>query len=236
VTDTLPFPAAELARAGLNLYAVFNLDQLPRDIIDNLSDNGIHSSAYRQLILVGHGGPELWQALQQTDWNSPHPIDHFTLERVNTALNNAPDCSSFSAIYPGDKPVGLQRLGELAGWHHATPFKVGINPQWGSWFAYRAAYLADSNFATTAPLPGNSPCASCSEKPCVSNCPANALEGGEFNLKRCIDYRLTKESPCREHCLARLSCPVGREHRYSREQVKYHYGVSMAMIESWQRK
>jgi epoxyqueuosine reductase QueG len=110
-----------------------------------------------------------------------------------------------------------------------------VNQVWGSWFAYRVVVLADTEFEPTSPLTAASPCHSCTEKPCLSACPAEALEHGDFSLKLCIDYRLREHSQCKAQCLARLACPIAPEHRYSMEQINYHYGRSMQTIEEYNR-
>ena len=55
-----------------------------------------------------------------------------------------------------------------------------------------------------------------------------------FDWQACVDYRVA-ENTCRDTCLARQACPVGPDHRYSREQMGYHYRISLRTIlaEGW---
>jgi len=223
--------ANELIEKGLNLIAVFNLCDLDRDSLSHLEKNCSQLSHYRQLILVAHGGKKMWETLQKSNIKSDNPVDDFSIQTLEQFfLKNYPECK-YEFLYPNNQSIGLQNLWTLAGWHHSSPFKVGINQEWGSWFAYRAVLLTDSNFELTETNEKPSPCQKCQEKNCINNCPANALDAGEFRFKLCIAYRKKENSLCRDNCLARYSCPVAQEHRYGDDQIHYHYSVSMKMIE-----
>lgn len=220
----------QLDHTGLNLHAVFDLETLPTEILNELKALYPDLSSYQQILLFAHGGQDLWNNVQPDLTSSKHPIDSYSIEIVKEFCDHQPTISEHKVIYPGRKPLGLQSLGKLAGWHHDSPFKVGINQEWGSWFAYRIAILADSDFETTRKWEAESPCVACSNKPCISACPAQALEG-DFLLQRCLDYRKDPDSRCKDRCLARMACPVAQEHRYEAKQIQYHYGISMKMIE-----
>lgn len=223
--------SAELDRAGLNLQAVFNLDELPAAMAAALRQGFDGDVRHRQLILVGHGGRALWAAVKAAGIASPDPIDHFTIRTVAQWFGRHFPGHRHTLVYPGDYPVGLQALGKLAGWHHPSPFMVGINDCWGTWFAYRAALLADTDLEPTPPLAGKSPCLDCREQACIGSCPGGALAGGSFSLGRCVAYRRQPASACRTTCLARLGCPVGVEHRYEDEQIRHTYSISLRAIE-----
>lgn len=218
-----------LDEAGFLLRAVFDVAGFPEHVRATLGE----ASRFRQLILIGHGGRTLWECVKVAGLQSEHPIDDFTRATVGRWLAEQLPGVAHELIYPGDGPVGLQALGRLAGWHHDSPFRVGINAEWGSWFAYRAVVLADSDLPPTVPMAGESPCASCSAQPCVSACPADALSDADFSLQKCIAYRRQPDSRCRITCVARTSCPVRPEHRYDDAQIAHSYSRSMAMIEQF---
>jgi ferredoxin len=73
--------------------------------------------------------------------------------------------SDYKIVYPKHQPpffhLNLQSFGELAGWHHSSPFKVGINTDVGSWFAYRLLILANTEFKPSSKVNSQSPCVSC---------------------------------------------------------------------------
>lgn len=223
---------AVLNEAGLNLQAVFNLDDLPGDMAADLRRRFDPARRYRQLVLIGHGGKTLWASLQASGVVSENPIDDFSVQTVERWLAGQ-GVGHHEVIYPGAQAVGLQTLGKLAGWHHPSPFMVGISEDWGTWYAYRVVVLADSDLEPTRPQQSRSPCEQCQAKSCITSCPGGALAGGVFSLDKCVDYRKQPLSSCRTSCLARISCPVGAAHRYCDEQIRHTYAISMRAIEQY---
>ena len=218
-----------LDEAGLNLQAVFNIVDLPPDLANEIGNRFDPEQRFRQLILIGHGGRRLWECVKKSGIGGENPIDDFSRTRLQSFLADIPHI----IIYPATSSIGLQSLGKLAGWHHSSPFMVGINASWGTWYAYRAVALSASDFAPTSRQTSRSPCANCADRCCVSACPADALSGKTFDLQRCISYRKQPTSLCRDTCLARCHCPVGEEHRYDDEQIRHAYSISMRMIEQF---
>lgn len=221
-----PFPGEALARCGLNRQHVFDLADLPPAVAATLGD----TAPYCQLILLGHGGKALWDCVKAAGLNRENPIDDFTVRSIERCFaEHLPD-NRHRIVYPGDQPVGLQHLGALAGWHHASPFMVGIDPDWGSWYAYRAVVLADTGFCPSRAVDRNSPCRSCETRPCIAACPAQAMVDGSFSLAHCAAYRLQPDSTCAFTCQARLTCPVGSVHRYADDQLRHTYSISLRML------
>lgn len=225
---------AALDAVGLNLRAVFALDQLPDALRDALRNECDAARNYSQLLLIGNGGRAMWQAILREGGRSADPIDDFSVREVRRWLAAQASGRSYEIVYPGERLVGLQSLGECAGWHFASPFMVGINERWGTWFAYRVAVLANTDFEPTRPVPGESPCTACRPRPCVSACPGKAIEDSGFNLADCVRYRLRADSACQTTCMARLACPVRAEHRYDDEQIRHAYAISLRFIEQYQ--
>ncbi|MDH5570549.1 MAG: hypothetical protein OEY89_02215 [Gammaproteobacteria bacterium] len=220
-----------MTRNGLNLQAIFDIHELPDDILLTLKTYYKKLDNYSQLILLGNGGKTLWQALETSSIHSVNPVDDFTVKTIHDFFSTQTEHHKYKIIYPDDTPLGLQRLGELAGWHHPSPFKIGINTQWGSWFAYRAVILSNTCYKVSSTIRENSPCNQCHNKICIKTCPGMAIEEGEFKLERCVTFRKKTNSPCRYQCPSRLSCPVAEEQRYSKEQIRHHYSASMKIIE-----
>jgi hypothetical protein len=162
------------------------------------------------------------------------PIDAHSLRAIGAALADRPH----RVLYPGvgSSTVPLARLGALAGWHHPSPLGLGIHPEHGLWFAYRAlVVLAAPDLEPTPPAPGGPPCESCVDQPCLRACPAGAVDPAGFRVRECVEFRVREASPCQDRCLARLACPVGAASRYDPDQLAYHYLQSLATIRRYRR-
>lgn len=224
---------APLNAVGLNLQVVFNLADLPAEVLDTLGMTDDERTRYKQLILIGHLGRDFWAALQQRGMHGANPVDQFVTERVQGWMTSTSPTAQWRQVFPGPHPVGLQRLGALAGWHHPSPFWVGVDAEWGSWFAYRAVVLADTALPVTPRRQTTTPCDTCIEKPCINACPAGALasdQTGPWRLQTCLTFRKQPQSPCMDRCLARNACPAGEAYRYTDQQIAYHYLHSMKVI------
>lgn len=227
------FNNALLNDAGLNRQAVFNIDALPADLAAPLQAGCTSSRTYRQIILIGHAGRTLWESVTASGIVSDDPIDDFSMQTVRRWFAQCHAHNAYEIVYPGTQLIALQRLGQLAGWHHPSPFMVGIDQQWGTWYAYRAVVVADTHFEPTAAVRGAHPCATCGDKVCIASCPAAAMDGGRFDLAKCVGYRKRDGSSCKTTCVARVSCPVGSEHRYCDAQICHTYSGSMRAIERY---
>lgn len=216
---------------GLNIHAIFNISDLPDSLLNGLD---VSTDDFTQLIVIGHLGAKLWSCVKQSQFDlEDNPIDSFSKQAVRDFFNSYCLNNKYEILYPGDEVIGLQQLGVLAGWHHTSPFRVGINEKWGSWFAYRAVVLCNTYFPTTSIVESTSPCINCKDQLCITSCPASALDTGELNFNCCIDYRKQEKSDCKDVCLARVNCPIGSKYRYTDEQINYHYGISMKTIDEF---
>lgn len=219
-----------LNHAGLNRQAVLNVHELPAEVAAQLRSRFDPAQRYRQLILIGHAGKTLWDSVKASGIRSANPIDDFSVRTVEQWFAAQFADRAYEIIYPGDIPVGLQALGKIAGWHHASPLMIGIDEEWGTWYAYRAVLLADTDLAPSRPVQSASPCARCADRICVASCPAGALDGCTFVLEKCLGYRQQASSRCKATCLARVSCPVGSAHRYDADQLHHTYAISLQAI------
>lgn len=227
--DTLPLQSL-LDEAGLNRQHVFNLANLPADVLAPLDVAG-HE---RQLILFGHAGRQLWTRVKAEGLEAQHPIDDYSVRTVQAWLQQALPQAQARFVFPHGLPegqhLGLQKLGTLAGWHHASPFMVGIDAHWGSWFAYRAAIVTDTMLQPSVVEDMGHPCVNCADKPCIAACAGRALDIGQMDVQACFTQRLKPESVCALSCPARLACPVGAKYRYENSQIAHGAKYSLAAI------
>lgn len=223
-----------LAEGGLNLFAVLDCAALPRAVVTMLAGSAVPLADYRRLVLVGHGGRRMWEAMQERGMQTADPIDHYSMSLTRQFIRDYLDDAPVLWLYPGSETIiPLQQLGEAAGWSRPSPLGSGISPLYGVWFAYRAAFLIDADLPLVWNEPPLSPCDSCVEKPCITTCPVGAVRLDAFAIASCVEQRLRPHSPCADRCLARLACPCFPEHRYTVPQMQYHYGRSLDTLRAW---
>ena len=224
-----------LLDTGLNLHCVLDLAALPTKISSQLAALTPDFAAMRQVIIIGHGGPGLWDAVTDGravgEIDGADPIDTNSRQSVADFFHGY----QFHCLYPGDAAVNLQWFGEYAGWHHTTPFRIGINAAFGTWFAYRALVIANTRFALSKKSATQHPCTGCTTKACMAACPVARPGADAIDLNDCLGYRLSENSPCAQTCLAREACPVAPRQRYSTAQLAYHYNESLIYLKRHRR-
>lgn len=232
---TLPQGQNFLKKHGLNLFAVLDCHTLPSETAAVFTQAAIPLNDYKRLVLIGNGGRAFWEALQTSGIQTADPVDDFSEQITRQFVQNyLPSTAELFWLFPAPHLVPLQQLGQLAGWSHPSPLGLGINHEFGVWFAYRAAFLTTAELPLTTTKHHPSPCDSCAEKPCISHCPAAAVRGlNQFDVPACATYRLAPQSPCTDRCLSRLACPIAPQHRYSLAQIQYHYRHSLTTLADW---
>ena len=121
-----------LAENGLNLQAVFDCAQLPVDVVQTMARSDVPLDKFKSLVLLGHGGKRLWEVLQAAGAAVIDPVDRFSLQLVENFIADSLDPSGALMLYPLTIfELPLQRLGELAGWHHPSPLGMALTRTMG---------------------------------------------------------------------------------------------------------
>jgi len=227
-----------LATQGFNLQAVMRADQWPQRLRQSMEDCQVNIESSRRFVMLGAGGRLLWEQLGSDLTDSDHPLDTFSVNAAGRVVTEYWGGGEVEILYPGPILVPLQQLGVFAGWSHVSPLGIGINTEFGTWFAYRALFALDNPLQETVPLASQgTPCDRCVEKPCRSACPAGAVRlHKSFDLDRCVSHRLKSASSCADRCLARLACPVGQDWRYDEDQLVYHGRRSLDGLRAWREQ
>ena len=214
-----------LAPHGLALRGGFQPG--PEDAVPALTGG----RACGTILLLGNLGGALWPVfaeLPELADGAPHPLDRWT-RRILELL--APGFGA-TALFPFGGPPWLpfQRWAMKADSVTASPLGILIHPDFGLWHAYRGALA----FADRLDLPQGvrrpSPCDSCIERPCLSGCPVGAFSPGGYDVAGCRGHVAgVRGTACRgQGCLARLACPIGREHAYPPAQMAFHMAAFLA--------
>jgi len=228
---------AALSAAGFSDVAVINPRSLPGPLQHKL---GIEPGD--RLVAVGTSGARFWQQLQGSRFaGSSDPIDDYSAAVVQGVLEACGEIDACELRYPGDGVAPLMQIGHWLGWTSPSPLGLGVHPSHGLWFAWRA--LAVVTLASPDLLPITlpdalaSPCLSCADTPCVSQCPAGAVAlEHDFAIGSCVAFRSRAGSSCAESCHSRLACPVGGASRYPVAQFAYHQRRALDGMQRWLRR
>lgn len=192
----------------------------------NACDNELAKHNAKSLVLVGVAGSAFWSEFKKSaeflDGNSD-PLDRWS-KRIGDIVAKE---FSAHAVYPSDGPpyYPFIQWAKQCETVHSSKMGFSIHPEYGLWHAFRFALLFPNEILDLAsPIESQNPCSSCSDSPCLSNCPVGAYTKDGFDPDRCFDYLQQNENgECRKlGCIARRSCPEGVDYRYKPGHAEFH--------------
>lgn len=208
--DTLVAP---LEVAGLDLFATTRLGRY-NDAVDG--PFRLPGRAEHTVAVVGNTRV-LWSHIDRFVMGSAmpveDPVDAYVEQVVRQATSALPEVTEIRFSHEAPRRIAIQRLAHLAGLAWLSPSHLCVHPEFGPWMALRAAIVLDTRYIGTDRQP-DQPC------DCEANCLPmleSALALGEPANGDELAARWTAWLAVRD------ACPVGRGHRYSDEQIRYHY-------------
>lgn len=162
------------------------------------------------------------------EFQRAHPLDAYT-EQVHRAL--APQGCSLRFAHQVSPALPFQRLAAELGLCESGPAGLSVHWEYGPWFAVRGLYIFPRGILGGRPPSAGQPgrlkshCAGCRvdgvQQPC------------KLALARALEVTKTLDrggvAGAFEAWLAvRDACPIGRQHRYTSAQLRFHYGVDAA--------
>ncbi len=216
---------AELRTLGLVRFGGFHPG--PEDRVPALPDG----RAAATLLMVGNAGDGMWRVFSgapEASDGRPHPLDRWSAR----VLGGLAEALSGAAILPSDGPPypPFVAWAKRAAPVQESPLGMLIHPDYGLWHAYRGA-LAVGERLPLPPRDGrSSPCASCSDKPCLSTCPVSAFTPRGYDVEACARHIDKPEgADCMNlGCRARRACPIGRAYLYDPSQALFHMEAFVA--------
>ncbi len=179
------------------------------------------------LVLIGNVGGAMWSAFSATcdaarRATLPHPLDVWTravIDPVALAFDAEP-------LYPFQGPPfqPFQRWARRALPVHQSPIGPLIDAEAGLWHALRAALVLPRRLPVPPPAARPSPCDACTDRPCLSGCPVDAIGHDRYDVAACVRHVTTPAGgACRDAgCRARAACPVGSSFAYPPDQRRFH--------------
>lgn len=192
--------------------------------------HGLHVPDGGTLLLLGTG-PVFWPAFtgapEYRDGRSD-PIDRWS-QRIGAALAEGLGATAYFP-FGGPPHAPFVAWALASGRAFASPARMLVHDAAGMMLSYRMALHFAVEFDIPRPPLADSPCKSCTGRPCVDACPAGALaEGSPYDLDACHRHL---ESPAGQDCmdggcLARRACPLsqasGRDPAQSAHHMRYFH-------------
>jgi hypothetical protein len=179
--------------------------------------------------MVGVVGSKFWPFFKASSFyvdGLKHPLDRWS----RSVGNELAQRWGGLALFPFDGPPyhPFQQWAARAEPLQSSPLMLRIHPRYGLWHAYRFALalptLRREDLSPIDPVSDSDLCLRCSGQPCLHSCPVQAFDGQSYALQTCATHLHTPQGQlCMQSgCLARLSCPVGSDYRYSAEHAGFH--------------
>ena len=156
----------------------------------------------------------------------PDPLDRYVESCLSTLFAELPVRAELRwAHKPEPAHVSMQTLAQLAGIGYKNDSYLVVHPVYGQWVALRAVAVLpvhgpDEAFEWTDP-----PCAACSTGCGPALAAAMAGEGYP------VGHATVREN-WMSWVAIRDACPLGKAHRYSEEQIRYHYTKDIKLLEA----
>jgi epoxyqueuosine reductase len=173
-------------------------------------------SGCKTMLLLGPKEPGFWgfvTAEPEFQDKFPDPVDRWS-KRV---ITNLADTLDGIAVFPfGGPPYApfiswAQRTGRA--W--TSPVSLLVHDTAGLFLSYRGAIALKDRIA----LPNSPP-----DRPCLSACPAEALNGNGYDLNACHAFlnTISGQDCMTGGCAVRRSCPVSQSHGRRAVQSAHH--------------
>jgi len=205
--------ASRCEGAGLDLHAIASVGRYNALVPADFQLPGDDEFA---VIVIGNSRA-LWPHIDRFVMQSPapvsDPVDVYVERVVRDAVTGVDGVIDIRFSHePPPRRVAIQRMAHVAGLAWLSPSHLCVHPTFGPWIALRAAVVLNA-LAPPAVAEPQPPC------DCATHCLPKlqqALDAGEATSDDVVEH-------WRSWVAMRDACPVGRQHRYSDEQIAYHY-------------
>lgn len=222
-----------LAARGFDLVATCSVADYDRRVpaefrfADPLARHEPPVRADDVIVLIG-ASRTIWPAFAAALAREParrleaHPFDRWSSEVIATLVADLPPSRvvDLRMVFEGPPHAfAAQHLAEATGLACRGPAALSVHPIFGPWFALRAALVLRGVGAVPASQ-ADPICDRCPTRACVP-----ALEHALGESRRPAsppDHGQVREQ-WRLWLAVRDACPVGREYRYSENQIRWHY-------------
>lgn len=150
-----------------------------------------------------------------------NPLDRWVETVVSGIIDKREEpCVKHYSHSVGDDFVSMLHLAESSGIAKIGPAQLAAHPTYGPWFALRCVLVFDRDAPQAADQLAF-PCEGC-VAPCMAALQEATAVSGDPSVAGFV------RDNWEDWLAVREVCPVGREHRYSDNQIIYHYARERA--------
>lgn len=150
------------------------------------------------------------------------PIDVYAAHAIETAAARLPAATEIRlASDPAPWLVSMQRLADVSGLAPLSPSYLNVHPTFGPWIGLRGVIIVDADGPTERTAPPPLPC----------DCAATCLPLFQAAMAEPHEGLADVAAAWPHWVAVRDACPVGRAHRYSEQQLRYHYLKDRAILD-----
>ena len=176
------------------------------------------------ILLIGPNEPSFWEYFRNSSEykdSLPDPMDRWSKRVIGEIASDF----NLKAVYPSDGPpyAPFYTWAVLSKNAFVSPLKLLVHEDVGLMISYRGALILEQSIELPV-TSEKSPCEACNE-PCLSACPADALNQASYDTDACKSYLgdSTGQDTCfKRGCLVRISCPLSPKNGRYEDQTKFH--------------
>jgi hypothetical protein len=179
------------------------------------------------LVLLAPSEPGFWEVFAHSDeYNDgfEHPMDRWSAR----VIGNLGTEFGGTAYFPfGGAPYHPFYSWALStGRVYASPLRFLVDNESGLYVSFRGAIGFTQNISDPRPVL-STPCAGCAA-PCLTSCPADALDETDYNVPKCKSYLMNAIESCETFgCAARRACPYTAKTQRPVAHAKFHMRAFM---------
>ena len=192
------------------------------DVFGTLATTAEDGLGAGTIVLLGPAEPGFWTHVNdQPEFSDglPDPLDRWSARVIGGVANAVGGTAHFPFGKP-THPFFSWALRSGRAWQ--SPVVLLVHDHAGLMVSYRGAILLPDTFFESPSVAR--PCDTCIAKPCLTACPALALNENGYDLDACHSFLDTPGGlGCLSHgCEVRRSCPVSKNYGRSRHQSAFH--------------
>jgi hypothetical protein len=177
----------------------------------------------KTMLLLGPKEPGFWGfVISEPEFrdNLADPVDRWSERAITNLASILDGIAVFPFGGPPHAPFISWALRTGRAW--SSPVSFLVHDTAGLFLSYRGAIALNERVLLPAtPL---SPCDACTERPCLSACPARAIDALGYDLNACHAYLDTDsgQTCLTNGCAVRRACPVSQSYGRQAVQSAHH--------------